>query len=47
MRFYISTGVYGSAKAEALSEVLKRRGHELTYILFLRPSMSKADFMKH
>lgn len=31
MRFYISTGVYGSAKAEALSEVLKRRGHELTY----------------
>ena len=31
MRFYISTGAPNLHRAEELAEVLKRRGHELTY----------------
>ena len=31
MRFYISTGIVNFERAQALSEVLKKRGHELTY----------------
>ena len=31
MRFYIATGLENAARASALAEILKRRGHEHTY----------------